>query len=240
MMNTFDSEYEIRIPITNGQFNFEDVEDTAFGFGDAYVGFTYTEPEYGGAIPGRFHIEMGLSTDLWWNLTPEEAILASNDMIRISTLIKQSPHQRPPRPDDDPPSRSISSLRYRRVDIDLRLPGQTEIKLGNAGSLTLGGGDGLPFRFTAQHDDPDAFVRSLPLQLSADVEKMNLKTDELGGKLTTGHISISSVGRARLSFAAGNVGLNTMDLPRTLEGTTDECTAKDILWTPGASKEKKK
>jgi hypothetical protein len=105
--------------------------------------------------------------------------------------------------------------------------------------IKLGGGDGLPFRFSAQSTVPNAFVTALPLQLTANVQSMNLKTDLLGSELTTGHIHIGSVGRTTLSFAAGTVGLNTMDLPRTLEGTIDEATAKDIRWKPGTAKEKK-
>jgi hypothetical protein len=111
--------------------------------------------------------------------------------------------------------------------------------LGDAGYILMGGGDGLPFRLQAQSNNPDAYIKSLPLNLTANIKEVDLKTDLSGGKLKTGQISIASVGRTTLTFEPGKVGLETMDLPKTLEGTLDDATANDISWTPGPKGEKK-
>ena len=142
-------------------------------------------------------------------------------------------------PWDKPKTTSVTSAQYKNIDVDLNLPGGTKLVLGNAGYILLGSGGGLPFSLQAHSASPGAFVKSLPLNLSANVREMNLKTDELGSKVTTGDINISSIGKTTLTFESGKVGVDTFDVPKTLESTLEEATARNIVWTPAAKGEKK-
>jgi len=231
----------VRIPVTNGQFNFATVRDKAFEketLANWGVSMFYTPPQYNGALPARLTIDLA-GDQTWWNLSQEEAELAANHQVRISSFFKREALQPMAMPWHEPKTASVTSAQYRNVDVDLQLPGGTKIVLGNAGYILLGSGNGLPFRLEARSSTAGAFVKSLSLNLSANVKEVNLKTDEAGSKLTTGDINISSVNRTTLTFVPGRVGLNTVDVPRTLEGTLEEATAHNIVWTPVAKREKK-
>ncbi len=230
-LNLLDSEYQIRVPIVNGRFDYTEVEDTAFGAGDLVVDFYHTKAQFGGAIPPRFVISIA-GDPIWWDLSEQESVIASGGNIQISTFFKHKAKTPTPMPWHAPPKRSITALRYYNVDVDLRMPGKSRIDIGNAGYLLLADGkDGLPFRFQTS-DMSGAYIRSLMLNLTSKVSEMKLKTDAKGGMLSTGAIDISSVGLTTLSFGASAVGLNTMDMPKTLEGTIETAKALDIRWTP--------
>ncbi|NOT87868.1 MAG: DUF4157 domain-containing protein [Lysobacter sp.] len=234
-INVFDSEYQVRIPIKNGQFDYSEVEDNALGLGDAAVDFFYTAPQYGGAIPARFNISIAGSR-IWWDLNSDEATLAAGNQIKISTFFKHKPQTPPTMPWHSPPTRSLDQLSFYNVDIDLKLPGKTRIELGNAGYIQLADSkSNLPFRFQAS-DSTGNHVKSLLLNLSAHVSEMQLKTDTLGSRLSTGAIDISSVGLTRLDFAAADVGPDRMDMPKAMNGRIESAKARDIQWTPAAKK----
>ena len=231
MLNTLDSEFQIRVPIINGRFDYTEVEDNAFGIGDAIVDFYHKGGQYGGAIPPRFVISIA-GEPTWWDLSEEESVIASGGNIQIATFFKHKVQTPKPMPWHAPPKRSITALRYYNVDVDLRMPGKSRIDLGNAGHVLLADGkDGLPFRFQTT-DMSGAYIRSLMVNLTAKVSEMKLKTDAKGGTLSTGAIDISSVGLTTLSFGADAVGPNTMDVPKKLEGTIETAKARDIRWTP--------
>ena len=232
-INVPDSDYEIRVPITNGRFNYKEVKSKALGgVKNLFVDFNAEGAKYGGAIPPRLVLSIAGSDPIWWDLGETEYVIASGGNIQIATFIKHQAKTPTPMPWHAPPKRSITALHYKNVDVDLRMPGNSRIDLGNAGHLLLADGkDGLPFRFQTT-DMSGGNIRSLMLNLTAKVSEMKLKTDAKGGTLSTGAIDISSVGLTTLSFGADAVGLNTMDVPKTLEGTIETAKARDIRWTP--------
>ena len=203
--------YNIVVNIENGQINFEQVEDDSTGYlADAAVGLNYVRP---GTLdvdhdpprirPPQLQLNITGADPIWWDLNKAEGTLAETGWVKLSTLLRQSPGMKAA--DKPAKTATISNLFFGNVDIHLELPGSSEIKLGNAGSLILGGGGPNESGFAI--DVVSAAVPAVSTTVSslyANVASMNLKL--AGGSLKTGTISIAGSNVASLSFDRKGVG----------------------------------
>ena len=240
--------YAVRVGITNGQVNFEEVEDKSTGaLADAALGIDY-KPGYldldsdpPGFKPASLRVSILTKGDvIWWNLDDAEAALAATDMVKISTFFKHSA-QTPKSDSKDKASGSLlSSLDFGDVDIHLELPDKGEVKLGNAGSLTLGG-EGPGFEIDVTSGKLPTLTAQIT-KLAANVSSLDLKLDTQGTVLKTGGISIEGGKDLALSFEDQGVGAtytddeghttrNLLPLPKSLTGTISKATFHNIELT---------
>lgn len=240
--------YNIVVRIVNGQIDFEQVEDESTGYlADAAVGLTYVRP---GTLdmdhdpprirPPQLQLEITGADPIWWDLTATEGTLAETGWVKLTTFIRQPPGMKA----SDEPTKTalISNLFFGNVDIHLELPGQSEIKLGNAGSLMLGGGGPNDAGFAIDITSAEVPAISTTVSsLHASVASMNLKL--ASGTLKTGAILISGSNVAELSFERQGVGpvytdddgrqtQNRLPVPKTLSGKLVNATMKDLEYTP--------
>ena len=243
--------YNIVVKVENGQVNFEQVEDESTGYlADAAVGLNYVRP---GTLdvdhdpprirPPQLQLNITGADPIWWDLNKAEGTLAETGWVKLSTLVRQSPGMKA----SDEPTKTalVSNLFFGNVDIHLELPGSSEIALGNAGSLILGGGGPNESGFAIDIvSDAVPAISTTVSSLYANVASMNLKL--AGGNLKTGAIAISGSNVASLSFERKGVGevytdddgkqtQNRLPVPKALTGKLLNATMKDLEYTPTPS-----
>ncbi|MDI3560160.1 DUF4157 domain-containing protein [Bradyrhizobium sp. Arg816] len=248
--------YAIHVDINDGQINFEEVEDKSTGLlADAALGIDY-KPGYldldsnpPGFKPASLRISiLGKGDVVWWNLDDAEATLAATDIVKISTFIKHSPQAPTGNPSEQKASGSLlAGLDFGDVDIHLALPDSGEIKLGNAGSLTLGG-EGPGFVIDVTSGKLPTLTTQIT-KLIANVSNLDLKLDTAGTVLKVGGISINGGRDLELSFddkgvgdtytdEDGHVTQNMLPLPKHLRGTLSKATLHNVELQLPPDKEK--
>lgn len=240
--------YNIVVNIENGQIKFEQVEDESTGYlADAAVGLNYVRP---GTLdvdhdpprirPPQLQLNITGADPIWWDLNNAEGKLAETGWVKLSTLVRQAPGMKA----SDEPTKTalVSNLFFGNVNIHLELPGSSEIALGNAGSLILGGGGPNDSGFAIDIvSDTVPAISATVSSLYANVASMNLKLTS--GSLKTGAISISGSNVASLSFDHkgvgeiytdddGNTTQNRLPVPKALTGKLLNATMKDLEYTP--------
>ena len=244
--------YEVKVDIVNGKINFNTLEDKSTGnLADAFVDLDYQAGRVDmNARPVRMapsrlqvNIHVPFVDPWWWELDEKEAKLAKTGLVNVSTFFKHPLKTEPGDPKAKKASGSfLSSFYFGDLDVHLELPSKSEIKLGNAGSLTLGG-DGPGFEIDVKSEKVPAISATIP-KLKANVSSLNLRLDTDGTVLKTGAITMDAGSDLELWFQdtgvgdtftddQGNVTQNQLPFPSRLSGTISKATFRDVeLQTP--------
>ena len=249
--------YAIRVNILNGKVNFNEVEDRSTGnLADAAVdiGLVNGSVDWDARpvriSPARLEIGILGADNYWWELDEQEAGLAHTGFVNLSTFFKHTIQTVPADPDAAPTKKSfLTNFFFGDLDIHLELPGNSEIALGNAGKLVLGGGTGPGFAIDVTSDAVPAISAAVP-KLSANVASLDLQLDTAGTRLKTGAISVMGGNDIGLTFENRGVGpvytdddgtktQNRLPMPTSLSGTISKATVRNIeLQTVGDKKDK--
>ena len=237
-----DGTYHVRINIQRGGHLSVAVNNLARVGAEIKVEDGQVYMKSGGGVrlwPGSVNIKVkSLDPDMK-GLSGKEAELARSGFVNVKTLFAGGKDGDSDKDDDDKPSGSfLSSFFFGDLDIHLELPGSGTINLGNAGSLTLGGGDSPGFVLDVTSSTVPAIKAAVP-KLTANIASLNLKLDTAGTTLKTGSIKIDGVRDTTLHFENGGVGpvytdddghktQNELPMPSMLYGTLTKATVQDI------------
>jgi hypothetical protein len=194
----------------------------------------------GGArlLPGSVNIGVKSVKPDMKGLSGKEAELARTGFVNVKTLFAKDDAGGDKDDDDKPSGSALSSFFFGDLDIHLELPGSGKINLGNAGSLTLGGGDNPGFVLDVTSSTVPAIKAAVP-KLTANIASLELKLDTAGTTLKTGSIKIEGVSDTTLRFEDRGIGpvytddeghktQNELPMPSLLSGTLTKATVQDI------------
>lgn len=240
--------FNIVVRILNGKVNFKQVEDESTGYlADAAVSLDYVR---GGTVdydhdplrirPPQLQLNIIGVDPIWWDLTPSEGKVAETNWVDLGVFIRQSPGMK--KSDEPSETAVVKDLFFGNVNTHLELAGNSEIRLGNAGSIKLGGGGPNDAGFAI--DITSSAVPAISATVSslhANVSSIDLKLP--GGSLKTGGITIKGANVATLSFekrdigpvytdSDGNQTRNRLPIPTSLEGGLKDAKLKDLEYTP--------
>jgi hypothetical protein len=236
--------FKIRVNILDGKINYHEVEDQSTGYlADAAVDIDFyrgavdwdTNPPHIG--PARLSLDIIGADPYWWDLDEKEEPLAATGFVNVSTFIKHPPQSKPSTGARAKGS-FLSSFFFGDVDIHLELPGKGKVKLGNAGSLTLGGGSSPGFVIELTSSGVPAIEAAVPT-FTANVASLDLKLDTAGTTLKTGSIKIDGVTDTMIHFVKEGVGgdytdddgkvtRNELPVPKDISGTITRATVENI------------
>jgi hypothetical protein len=235
--------YDIKIDIRNGKIDFKELEDKSTGnLADFGVDIDYKDGAFDWSVqkwlPARLQINIMATDPYWWDLDDKEAELARTGFVNVSTFLKHPLRTVPSKSTVAAKESFLTSFFFGNVDIRLALPSKSEIKLGNAGSLVLGGDAGPGFVIEVTSESVPAIKAAIP-KLSANVASLNLKLDTLGTRLKTGEVVIEGVSGAEIRFETrgvgpvytddeGNKSQNELPMPTALSGVITKATVKNL------------
>lgn len=240
--------YAFRIAIDKGKINFHELEDKSTGnIADFFVDLDYMPGSIDWNVhplrksPSRLQVNINIPfvNNWWWELDGKEAALAKTGFVNVSTFFKHPLQTEKSKPSTKKAKASdLESFFFGDFDIHLELPGHGDIQLGNAGSLTLGGGASPGFEIDVTSGALPAIKAAIP-KLRANVSGMNLKLDTEGTVLKTGAITLDAGKDVELYFEdtgvgdtytddQGHVTQNKLPFPQRLSGTLSKASIRNV------------
>ena len=235
--------FNIKVDIRSGKIDFKELEDKSTGnLADFAVDLDFEEGGFDWSVqkvlPARLQISIIAIDPYWWDLDEKESALARTGFVNVSTFLKH-PLRTIPSTSTTPTKKSfLTNFFFGNLDLHLELPSKSEIKLGNAGSLVLGGDAGPGFVIEATSEKLPAIKAAIP-KLSANIASLDLKLDTLGTRLKTGEIAIEGMSGGEIRFETQGVGpvytdddgnktQNELPMPTTLQGVITKATMKNL------------